>query len=66
MKLTREDLTMMLDEMDKTHVDKIDINVWYKTTDLFFHVDFSVGNINSQSKYDAFKILKSEKLPKPY
>lgn len=64
MKLTREDLAMMLDEMDNNNADYIDVNLWCKITDSFFHVDLAIRNKNPQSKYDAYKVLFSDIYPK--
>lgn len=64
MKLTREDLAMMLDEMNNNHADCIDVNLWCKTTDSFFHIDLAVKNKNSQSTYDKYKVLITDVYPK--
>ena len=64
MKLTREDLAMMLDEMNNNNADCIDVTIWCKTTEPFFHIDLMVKNKNSQSKYDAYKVLVKDICPK--
>ena len=64
MKLTKEDLAMMLDEMNKNHIDGIDILIWCKDKDPYFHIDFAVENMHSISKYDKYKMLVRKTCPK--
>lgn len=64
MKLTREDLAMMLDEVNNNHADGIDILVWCKNKDSYFHIDFAIENMHSKSKYDKYKKLIGETCPK--
>lgn len=57
MKLTREDLAMMLDEMNNNHTDYIDVDVYIYGDYEFDFIDFAI--------YNGAKFIKSVLTLKP-